>query len=296
MPQVADINSKTKISSAALLLSMTLLSACNENIAKGSKLTQAERDYLRTIAAARCISASDEAYEDLENASNNNMLAQVRNNTLKYEYKKDGTLIETSYLYVWKVSPPDVYYRLSLIEAGVTSNKFIKIDTSENTAMFRALQSKGCNKTLTVTGSTFSRNANIEVARTRVDVDTLTESETDYRAISSYPAYFANLNRLLTRRTLNNSETVTKTEKYDYVISSNAVTVQPLTYNDATISNRSYCVVKRTGPTAPSAYDTYAFPYELECTTEDVIGPDADANGVSDFSPSVELALQINSL
>jgi hypothetical protein len=269
---------------------MTLVSACNENIAQGDKLTQAERDYLRSIAAAKCISESNENYEDLENASNSNMLAQVRDNTLKYEYKKDGTLIETSYLYVWKVSPPDVYYRLSLVEAGITSNKFIKIDTSENTAMFRSIQSKGCNKTLTVTGSTFSKNANLESARTRVDVNTLTESETDYRAVSTYPAYFANLNKLLTRRTLNNDEVVTKTEKYDYVISSNDVTVQPLTYNDATIANRSYCVVKRTAPTAPSTYDTYAFPYELECTTEDVIGPDANGDAVSDFAPSAELA------
>ncbi len=270
---------------------MTLLSACNENIAHGDKLTQAERDYLRTIAAAKCIAESDSAFKSLENASNNNMLNMVRNQTWKFEYKKDSTVIETSYLYVWKVSPPNVYFRLSLTEAGITTNKFIKIDTSSNVDMWRSIQTKACNKTYTITGSG-SKNVNIEVARTRVDTLTLTESETDYRIVTNYPAYFGNLNRLMTKRTLDNKEVVTKTEKFDYVISTNAETIQPLTYNDATIASRSFCMVKFTPPIAPSTYDTYAFPYELDCATSDIdpTKPDANGDALTDFNPVTELA------
>lgn len=290
MPLVADINFNMKILNAFILLSMSLtFVACNENIAAGDKLTAAERQFLRDRAAAKCIAASDSSYRELETASNNNMLAFERNQTWKYEYKKDSTIIETSYLYVWKVSPPHVYFRLSITEGVTTTNKFIKLDTSSNIDMFRAFQQKGCAKTLTVTGSS-SRNANIEVARSRVDTETLTESETDYRIVSTYPAYFANLNKLLTKRTLNNSEAVTKTEKYDYTISTNAAAVQPLLYTDATITNKTYCVVKFTAPLPSSSYDTYAFPFDEACTaTPDANNPDANADSVADFDPATEL-------
>lgn len=264
---------------------MTLFTACQENIARGDKLTPAERAYLRTIAAAKCIAESDSSFKSLENTSNNNMLNMVRDQTWKYEYKKDGAVIETSYLYVWKVSPPNVYFRFNITEAGTTSNKFFKVDTSANIDMWRSIQRKACDKTLTVTGSG-SKTVNIEVAKTRVDTETQVESETDYRILTNYPAYFGNLNRLLTKRTLNNKDVVTKTEKFDYVISTNAATVQPLTYNDATITNRSYCMVKFTAPEAPSTYDTYAIPYVLDCATTDADAtkPDANGDGISDFS------------
>lgn len=285
MQLVAVINSKTKISSAVLFISLGMLSACNENIAQGDKLSPAERAYLRTLAAAKCVADSDSVYKSLENASNNNMLNMERNQTWKYEYKKDGAVIETSYLYVWKVAPPIVYFRLNLTEAGITSNKFFKVDTSANVDMWRTIQTKSCDKTFTATGSG-SKTVNIDIPKTRIDTETQTDGENDYRLLPTYPAYFGNLNRLYTKRTLNNKDVVTKTEKFDYVISTNAATVQPLTYNDATITNRSYCMARFTAPVAPSTYDTYAFPFDLDCATTDADATKPDANGdaLSDFS------------
>lgn len=270
-----------------------MLVACNENVAQGDKLTAAERLFLRQRAAAKCVAASDDRYREIENAMNSNMLNFVRDQTFKYEYKKDTTVIETSYLYVWKVSPPNVYFRLSITEAGVTSNKFIKLDTSSNVDMLRSIQVLECAKVaLTTVSGSSSKTVNIDTARVRVDTETLTETETDYRFVSTYPPFFGNLNRLMTKRTYDNKEVVTKTEKFDYVISANAATVQPLTYSDATIINKSYCIAKFTAPVAPSTYDTYAFPFELDCATSDVdpAKPDANADGISDFNPVTELA------
>jgi hypothetical protein len=189
----------------------------------------------------------------------------------------ENNVQETSYLYVWKVSPPYVYFRLKLTKAGVDSNEFVKMDTSTNSDMIRNLQKRSCAKTLEITGTT-SLSVRILGSRDRVDNDTQTETETTYRITSDYPAFFGSLNQKRVKKTLNNSGTVTKTENFDYVISSNANTTQPDLYTDSTIKNPKFCVMKGSAPVPPETLDVYAFPFVLDCEAD-----------VSDFDPSVEL-------
>jgi len=244
---------------------MTLLSgACEKQIQKGDELTQQERDYLRQRAAQKCIEQTNDTYKTYERATNDTMLGFERNQTWKIEYKKDNVVVETSYLYVWKVSPPDVYFRLRQTENGTTTNKFYKFNTLSNMDMVRNLQKKRCAKSMDISDSGSSINVRIEDPRVRIDDETLNEGEMDYRLTTAYPPFFGNLNRKKTLRTLDNDEKVTKTETFEYVFSTNAVTTQPISYTD--VANRTFCVPTFTSPIPPETLNVYDFPFKESCS------------------------------
>jgi len=139
---VAVINSKFITSSA--LLGLLLFSSCEEKVAMGDKLTQAERDYLRAREATKCLTSSDKVFDDFKNRSNNYLTGFTRGQTWKVEYKKDTTILETDYLYVWKVGGGAAYFRYRTTEDGVVKNKYFKIDTTTNSNLLESLQSKYC--------------------------------------------------------------------------------------------------------------------------------------------------------
>lgn len=278
----------SKLSSTFLFLSLALISsACEKQISKGDELTQAERDYLRQRAALKCIEQTNSDYKSFERSTNDTMLGLERNQTWKYEYKKDNVVVETSYLYVWKVSPPHVYFRLRITEEGSTTNKFYKFDTSSNIDMIRNLQKKRCDKSLDISDSSNSISVRIEEARTRIDDENLSEGEIDYRIPNTYPPFFGNLNRKKTVRTLDNDEKVTKTETFDYVFSTNASTTQPTSYTDPSIVNRKFCIPTFTNPVPPATLNVYDFPFKEQCSAT---GPDANGDSIPDFDP-VELTI-----
>lgn len=273
------------------ILSFLLLSSCQEELQKGSELSDAELAYLRARAAAKCVSESNADFSDFEDSSNSTMLNSERTNTWKLEYKKDNTIIETSYIYVWKVSSPFVYYRIKLNESGVVKNQFLKVDTTTNDEMMRNLQEQDCAKTLDVSVGPSSMVVNIDTALATEDSTTLVKYEKDYRLVTSYPAYFSSLNRKITKKSYNNDEVLQKTEIYDYVFTNISNTTLPDTYNDASITNAEYCVVTNTTAVLPDTLDNYTFPFTLTCTTSDTNGPDGDGDSVEDFDPVTELVI-----
>lgn len=282
------INSKIFIVS---ILSLLLLYSCQEELQKGGDLSASELAYIRARAAAKCVSESNTDFSDYEDSSNSTMLNSERTNTWKLEYKKDNTVIETSYIYVWKVSSPYVYYRVKLTEAGVVKNQFLKVDTTTNNEMMRNLQEQDCAKTLDVSVGPSSMTVNIDTALATEDATTLVQYEKDYRLVTSYPAYFASLNRKITKKSYNTDEVLQKTEVYDYVFTNSSDTAQPDVYNDTSITNIEYCVISNTTAVLPDTLDNYSFPFTLTCTASDTNGPDGNSDSVEDFDAATELVI-----
>lgn len=277
------------INSKLLLVPLTgllLLASCEERVSQGDRLTGAELEYLRDRASKQCISASNKTYENIEKASNDNMLSFVRENTWKYEYKKDNTVIETSYVYVWKVTPPAVYFRMKLTDAGFTKNRFLKVDTLANIDMFRNLQEKSCNKTLSVSGTSVLR-VKTESLNQREDADTVADIINDYTISSAYPAYFGVMNLTKSKKFYNNDDVLQKTEVFENSFTRVSNTVQPAVYTDPSIINREFCVVKYSDPTPPKTRDDYVFPFDVKCETSGTV--DGNGDGTPDFDPVAEL-------
>lgn len=290
MHWVADINFK---STFLVLPFFFCLLSCEEQVAVGDKLSDAERNYIRERAALKCVSETTSTFKNFYQDSGTNMTSYREGQAWKLEYKKDDTLIETSFIYVWKVSGPDVYFRLKMSENGVSTNRFFKINTTQNEEMALNLQYYKCTKTFTVSEGSGSITATIKTDRTVEDTETKVETDTEYRHVSTLPLYFGVLDRKVTKRSYNNDDTLTKTETFDYVITSISDVTQPASYADSSITNREFCVPTHSSPRgAPyNGYDTYAFPFARTClaqaaiSSESTDGPDGNGGGV-DFTPS----------
>lgn len=288
---MAVINSK--IFSSLFLLGLLSFTACEESVQSGDELTPGEREYIRRRAAEKCINNSNGDIEDFYKNSNNKMLDFQRNDTWELKYSKGETEIDTSYLYVWKVDPPIVYFRLRLEDGSSFSNQYIKFDTTTNEEMVLNLQNQGCTETDDNLSYTLG-NSRITVKRElpRVTEDSETESETDisYTFESGYPAFIGVYNRTETKRFYDedDDDTVTKTDKFTYTIKRISDVAQPATFDDSDVANREYCVVKYTNA---SPLNTYTFPFELTCVTSTTNGPDGNGDSTEDFDPATELPL-----
>lgn len=276
---MAVINSKKSLS--LILLSLLAFAGCEESVEKGKSLTDQERAYLRERAALKCISDSDREIERFYKNSNDRMLDYERQDTWEFKYSKGDTEVDTSHVYVWKVSPPNVYFRMRMEEGGTITNRFLKLDTTVNEEMLINIQKKICSKNLDSNFNSSKMTINIEDPRINEDSETESQSEIDYRLESQYPVYFGVMNRKKTKRFYKktNRDTVTKTETFDYTFKRIADVAQPASYNNNTITNREYCVVKFTAATPVNTYD---FPFALECTSSDTAGP-------TGFDPANEL-------
>jgi hypothetical protein len=270
-----------KYISLFILSAMLLTTACEKTIQAGDGLTQAERDYLAQRAAEKCLEDTAKGIEDFQEISADNIMDLERDKAWKYEYKKEANVLETYSIAVWNVVPPNIYIRLNIVEGGTTYNKFIKISTTANSDMIKTLQTKKCNKSMTLTMSTSTATATIEDARIDgSEEDTFLDVTTAYNFKSTLPAYFGFLDRLITKKTVDDDDAVKKTEKYSYVISDNTSAPDQ---NDVytTYSNRQYCMVEFTGT------NLYAFPYTMKCTAVgDETGVDINGDAVKDFVPA----------
>lgn len=287
MPQGAVINSKTFL---FLGLSLGIFTGCQENLQRGDSLSDAERQFLRERAAAKCIAASEENYNEIEGDSNSTILNYAPGTTWKLEHRQGTTLLSTSYLYVWKVSAPNVYILQKDATTDPVTFRFIKLTTTINTEMFENIQKKICDKTFEGSVNSATVTPVIKIARAREDADTLSETDTTYYFASNFPAYFGALERNRVKRTYDNDGKVKETITNDYKIVEPATTTTlESTYNSTNYPNREYCVVEYSGPVAPATLNVYAFPFDLNCTTSDSAGPDANGDSVEDFDPITEL-------
>lgn len=284
-----------KYLSLIILSSALLLSAsCEKEIEAGDGLTQAERDYLASRAQAQCISDSANTFTDYKADSADAIMDFERDEAWKYEYKKDTTVIDTTSVSIWKVSAPNLYIRLNIVEDGTTYNKFIKIRTADNSDMWNAVQTIKCVKSTlvksrTATLGSSTATATIEDLRINGDeADTFFDVKTVYNFKTNVPTYFGFLDRVKTKKTVDDDDAVTKTETYTYTLTKNT---NPSDQNDdfTTYSNKRYCMIAYTPAVPPATENTFAFPYTLTCTDNAATGVDIDGDTVADFLPNTEL-------
>jgi hypothetical protein len=275
---------------ASSLLIMSIVS-CETQVEKGKELTQQELEYLRARAKVKCVADTKNTFKTYYEATNDRMLDMRRNNAWKYEYKKDNTVVDTSYVFVWKVSPPNVYFRLKLTEAGILTNYFFKVTTDNNMDAVLYIQDQICEKKIDLNYNTSTLNLNIDLARTTEDADTESETDNDYRFTTGFPVFFSSYNKKRVKRIYDKgSSTVKTTETYDYTLTQVSDVSQPAAYNDGTIVNRKYCMMKSVPPVPPATLDVFALPIDVSnCTTSDSAGPDSNGDGVEDFNPATEL-------
>lgn len=251
-----------------------------ENVGMYDRLTNDERTAIQNARYEKCLSDSAKNYEDFTEISNERMLDMVRDQSWKYEYKKDNSVIETSYINVWKISGGTVYFLMTLTEGGVTTNKFLKLSTTMNSEMIADLKEKKCRKTVTITDTSSSATAKVEEDRGSDDSDTYFIPTVTYSFDFNLPAYFGVRNLKREKKTYNeDTDAVTKTETFEYVMTARsnppAQTSPYTTYN-----NRQYCTIKFTVGTP----NTYTFPYDPDCKTDANIDPAA-------FDPATELVI-----
>lgn len=268
-----------KYISLIFLSGLFLTSACNQSIQAGAGLSVKEREYLAGLARTKCMKDSQSDIDDFKADSSSNMLDMDRNQSWKY---KDSSSTQDYSISVWKVSPPNIYFRLNIVESGETYNKFIKITTTTNNDMLTLLQTMKCDKTLTLTLSASAATATVEEAKIPGDVEnTETQMKTVYNFKSAFPAYFGSLDKVKTKKTYNSKGTVTKTDTFTFSITAISNPADQNTLHTS-YSKRRYCMVKFTGA------NTYNFPFELKCTTtdNDEAGFDMTDDGTKEFLPT----------
>lgn len=275
-----------------IIMSALLLAASCETVKQaGGSLTDEERQYLAQRQYEKCMGDTQKTIDDVKADSGAAIMDFERDNSWKYEFKKDSTVVYSSSVSIWKVDSPNLYLRLNITEDGVTYNKFIKIRVDDNNEMWTTVQTMKCSTTLpasvksrTVNLGTSTSTTTIEDVRINGDeANTYVDGKTVYNFKTALPAYYGFLDRVITKKTLDDDGKVTKTETLTYVltkISSPSAQNTSVTY----YSNRKYCMVVFTAPVAPATANTFDFPYTLKCEPDTATTVDANGDAVADFN------------
>jgi hypothetical protein len=276
-----------------LLGLILLLSSCEENIQSYDDLSADEQLYIRTRARVKCMAETEDDILDIIETSSSALLAYTRLDTWKLEYSKNNALIETSKIYVWKISGSTVYFLVSYVEAGTTSSKFVKFTNTVNSEMFQDLRTKKCDKDLTLSISPSLLTGTILEGPTTIDDNSYYKVTNTYSYTNPYPSFFGLINKKRVKKIYNDdTDTVTSTETYNYVITRiTDVASLDTDYTDDTLyPNKKYCVVDYTAA-VPNVYPLpNASDFGLSCTTNTSPGPDPDGDTVENFD-SLELAI-----
>ncbi len=273
-----------------LFLAFALLfSSCEENIESYDDLTADEQLYIRTRARTKCMAETSADILDITETSNNQLLTFTRLDTWDLVYKKNDDVIETSKIYVWKISGSTVYFLISFVEGGSTSNKFVKFTTTINSEMFEDLRTKKCDKALTLAVSPSLLTGTTDEGPITIDADSYYKLKTTSSYESLFPAFFGFINKKRVKK-IHNDETdvVMSTETYDYIVDRVAdVTSLDPNFEDNTLyPNKTYCVVNYTAG-VPNVYPLpTATNFGLSCTTETSPGPDPDGDLTENFDKS----------
>ncbi len=267
-----------------------LVTACNQEIPIGNTLSAAEIAYLRDQARLKCLAESDRLYTGFENQINDNIDGYPQGKTWKFEYKKDGQVLKTSNWFLWRKNRPDYYFRFSTTDdSGNPVTKYYKFEASSNEDMLEKVQELKCDKTIQPSESDTNISFTMKKGRTAETSTTKYELDTTYNFDRTLPAFFGSLNKKITKRIYNNDGTLTSTENYEYVYSTNGTAVQTRPYSsDGLYPNRKYCMAKFT-PGSPNSYD---FPFderEICASGNDITGPDANGDATPDFNPAADL-------
>lgn len=296
----AVINSKH-----VLAVILVLFFGCNSTEQIGNRLTADEIEYLRSQAAAKCVSQTNSDYADFIADSNSAMLDYERNQIQwNYTYKYNGTLSRTHKIYVWKVTSSAVYFRI-LTDETTPKNIYIKYSKTANNDLMRSIQEDDCAQGLyeaSANSSSVTLTQNDENF-SRQDVDVQYKINRSYAFASSFPGLFGNLKLTYKKQLYDNSDKPTTATTDLYEITAVAKVDQPSTvYNDnayyGTQPNRYYCLLKSANPVGAATYRRYTVvPIDLTNPTGSSFNLTCDNSsdtptvtlGTESFVPATEL-------
>lgn len=281
-----------------LILTFIFLSiiSCRKEEEIWDELTDGERTELQNRSNTKCLSQAEDDVLDLTSTSNTELLRLSRLDSWKLEYFKGTTptdIIETSKIYVWKISGSTVYFLLKLTENGSPVNKFVKFTSTTNSEMFEDLRQRKCiTQDITLSVSQTLLSAGVSEAAVTEDTDTYSKTVATHSYPDELPAFFGFFNKKRVK-TLYNDETdaVKSSETSNWVITRiEDVSSLPTDFtNNTDYPNKTYCVVDYTAGT-PNVYPIpNASGYGLECGTSATDGPDPDGDTVENFDPATEL-------
>lgn len=273
-----------------LLLAFTLLiSSCEENIESYDDLNAAEQLYIRTQARAKCMAETQEDFLDIIDTSNTQLLQLSRLDTWDLVYKKNDAVIETSKIYVWKISGSTVYFLISFVEGGSTSNKFVKITSTINSEMFQDLRTKKCDKDLTLSTSPSLLTGTIEEGPITINADSYYKVKSTHSFVNTFPDFFGFINKKRVKKIYNDdTDAVTSTDTYDFIITrvTDVTSLDTNFASDTLYPNKEYCVVDYTAG-VPNVYPLPSAPdFGLSCEPDTSPGPDPDGDLTENFDMS----------
>ena len=266
-----------------LLCFLILLSGCHEEKGIWSSLTNDERTYLQNRAAEKCRNDAQSNFEDLATTSNNYLVDFERGDYWKVTVS-DSTTARN--LRVWKVDGNNVYFLY--YDPSVTSNKFIKMTTTENSEMFEFLRTKKCETTATLvitqssTSVTVKRN---DIPSTQ-DV-TSYSSDFTYTGTNKTPAFFAAFSFTEKKEKLDSNNNVVSTENLINKIEYIGKDTDVLETSFTSYTPRRFCIYEYSGV---GTSKLYTFPFKHLCTDDNADGANPNSAGDSsmDFT-SAEL-------
>ncbi len=267
-----------------LLSGIFLFASCGVQVDGYDSLNEAEKRYIIELGFQECLGESQTNFENYKVLSAELLNSLTVTDSFIYSKKLDTTLTETQTITVWKKTATDIYFlntKLDVINV-IKTYRFIKYPLATDVLIIEDMQFKKCDISDSMTMDQ-NDDSGVITNSTSVSINggsiaTLSTYTVDF----SLPAYFSTFVETATRQTFNTAGSVTETKTITGSLSDKTSEVLlPLytDYNDGT-NPTQYCVIEQSASTPTIQY---SFPYDLDCTTSDSVGP-------SGFSvPSSEL-------
>ena len=281
-----------------ILLSLLLFcSSCRKEVAGWDKLSADEQDYLRTRSRTTCLSNSAANFNTFKESSNNNFDSFSESKTWKIETKqKEGTtetLVDTSYLSVWKKDTEALYFIWTNNKTSPASIKFIKVIDTQNEEMISDLLWKKCalRDSYVITDSGSKLDVTLVGQKTNQTASAYDLVGYDFVLNYNLLAFLGSFQEKKIVKSYKNDGTLTKTVSYTTTLSTTSDAVLKESYTEYT--NSQFCMNESDSPTLPNLEREFRFPFtsntSLKCVSEASSTVDYDRNGTADFRPSAEL-------
>jgi hypothetical protein len=274
-----------------ILFILSFIGACNKTENGFSKLTEQEKEYLRTQASQKCVTDSEKTFLSYQDSSDDqfNTSSSNRffvNKTWLWTFAKAGTAIETKKFTVWKVSTTAVYFIVTSTDASSnTTYQFLKIDAALNMEMIQDLKAKKCSTAtdfMTVTNSSSSATLRYEPAESNLNATQREKIVRTFQFPFSQLAFFGVLNETSRVRQVieisNNS--ITTTENFTGTLAAHADEAPAYTtYGGYPSARTQFCTIKKNND------NSFTFPYDWmgNCSASASTGPDGWTNPGSEL-------------
>jgi hypothetical protein len=279
------------------LIFIVLTAACRKEVSGWDKLSPEEQDYLRTRSRTTCLSSASANFNKFKELSDNNFNSFAESKTWKIETKQKEeateTLIDTSYLSVWKKDTNALYFVWTNNKTSPASVKFIKVTDAQNEEMITDLLWKKCALRDTYVITDYPSKLDVTLVGQKTNQTASSYDLVGYDYVLNYEILplLGSFQEKKVVKSYKSDGTLTKTVSYTVTFSTTSDAILKESYTE--YANSQFCMNESDTPTLPNTEREYRFPFNsttsLKCVNEASTSIDADGNGTADFRPSIEL-------